>query len=124
MTDKQNKSIAETDIDFEILTRVVDEHAAERGVPSHVLPAKHTSPVKAVEAPRQRKPSTLKVVEPEAPLRKLTLELPEYVIDLLVEVARKQKPRATARYVVLAALRKYGLDIKEADITPDRRRSA
>jgi hypothetical protein len=124
MIDKHNKSIAETDIDFDILTRVVDEHAVERGVPSQVLPAKQTSAVTAVEPSRLRKPSALKVVEPEPPLRKLTLELPEYVIDLLVDKARKQKPRATARYVVLMALRDYGLDIKEADLTPDRRRSA
>jgi hypothetical protein len=124
MTDKKANAVAETNIDFEVLTRVIGEHAVERGVPSQVLPVKQASAVKPASVARPRKPVTLEVVQPESPLRKLTLELPEYVIDLLSDEARKQKPRATARYVVLKALRKYGLDIKEADITPDRRRSA
>jgi hypothetical protein len=49
--------------------------------------------VRPVGLPRLRKPGTLKVVEPEPSLRKLTTKLPEHVIDLLVDEARKQKPR-------------------------------
>lgn len=104
-TDKP--SIPIRPIDFDIARRVVDDFAAERNVPTQVYPRAAALPDRPARSPT----------------RKFTVALPEYVIDAMQERALATRPKRTARFVVLEALRAIGFEIKDADFILDGRRT-
>lgn len=53
-------------------------------------------------------------------IRRLALELPEYVLDQIQDRARAG--RCTARHVVMTALRAAGITINDTDMVSDGRR--
>jgi len=136
-------------IDFDIARRAVDEFAAERNVPTQVFPHEGLKsvtagtksldvstpdssepPIQAAKpAPQQGKgrgASDARDLSPSierAPVRKFTVELPEYVIDAIMARAIQVKPRKTSRYVILEALRAIGFEIKDVDMVVDGRRT-
>lgn len=105
-------------INFDEAERVVKELAAERNVPSLVYPHQ-ARPVQ----PQQGRGETPTPKPDRAPSRKFTVELPEYVIDAINELTIRSKPRKTSRYVILEALKKLGVEIRDNDMVLDGRRS-
>jgi len=96
-------------IDFESLGRAIHEHAAERAVPTQVIP----DPDKPPATP----------VRHATPVRKFTVELPDYVIDEIQKRAHDAEPRATTRYIVMRALQQAGIAIHPEDLRRDGRRT-
>lgn len=96
-------------IDFESLGRAIQEHASERAVPMQVIP----------------KPAVLAApsTPPASPMRKFTVELPDYVIEEIQKRAHDAKPRATTRYIVMLALQEAGIAIHPEDLRRDGRRA-
>ena len=99
-------SIAASDADL-------DAFVARKGVPAlnHAVPA----PAFAVQAP-----SPLTSVKPPTVLRRVTLDLPEYVVDQLHDRARSA--RCTTRHIVMSALKSNGVTINDEDMISDGRR--
>jgi len=91
----------------------LDAFVARKGVPAlnHAV----SSPAVAVQAP-----SPLALVKPPAVLRRVTLDLPEYVVDQLHDRARSA--RCTTRHVVMSALKSTGVTINDDDMISDGRR--
>ena len=92
---------------FKVPTEAVDDYAKERNIPSTVFPQSST-------AVRAEKPATNIV--------KLSLEVPEYVVDRLKRKALDEK--RTHRALVLHALAKYGIEIAPEDLIDDERKKA
>jgi hypothetical protein len=92
---------------FKVPTEAVDDYAKERNIPSTVFPQSST-------AARAEKPTTTIV--------KLSLEVPEYVVDRLKRKALDEK--RTHRALVLHALAKYGIEIAPEDLIDDERKKA
>ncbi len=92
---------------FKVPTDAVDDYAKERNIPSTVFPQGSA------------------VVRPEKPastIVKLSLEVPEYVVDRLKRKALDE--RRTHRALVLHALAKYGIEIAPEDLIDDGRKRA
>ncbi|WP_072387040.1 hypothetical protein [Hyphomicrobium sp. CS1BSMeth3] len=113
-------------IDFDQADRVVDAFAVKRKVPSIVAPpeemaaaAAPSGAVKAVESTDAVAPAEGVHGLSRAP-RKLTVVVPEYVVDLLR--AKVGKERCTVRYLVLKGLKDSKFEIDEVDLFPDGRR--
>ena len=98
-------SIAASDADL-------DAFVARKGVPA----LNHAVSAPAVAVPV---PSPL-VLEKQAVLRRVTLDLPEYVVDQLHDRARSA--RCTTRHVVMSALKSTGVTINDDDMISDGRR--
>lgn len=89
----------------------LDAFASRKGVPTlQAKPVPTTAPAvtlmpqpKAVQTPRR-----------------VTLDLPEYVVDQLHDKARAG--RCTTRHVIMTALQATGVDINEDDMVSDGRR--
>lgn len=106
-------------IDFDMAKRTVDAFAAERNVPTQVYPQEVVP-----EAGDEGKGRAEPIIPPaRSPVRKFTVELPDYVIDAVLTRALQSKPRTTSRYVVLEALRSIGIDVKDEDMVLDGRRT-
>jgi hypothetical protein len=74
---------------------------------------------KSQDSPRAKKPAS--AAQASGPLVKLTLEVPEYLVDALKQDALDH--RTTVRHVVMLALQKAGFAIHPADLIPDARRT-
>ena len=101
-------------IDFDVAQRAVDELAEERKIPSQVYPMDRKDGEDGKGEVQQK--------TCRAPVKKVTVELPDYVVDELTLRAVQTKPRQTVRYVILDALRAYGLTVKDEDMVQDARR--
>lgn len=90
----------------------LDAFVARKGVPalSHAVPAPKSADV----------PSPLALVNPATALRRVTLDLPEYVVDQLHDRARAA--RCTTRHVIMTALKATGVSINDDDMISDGRR--
>lgn len=93
---------APLDVDALLLDRVNDR----LGVPRLVRPE---SDAAAPSPPAQR-----------APVEKLTIEVPDYLLDAVKRAALDR--RTTARHVVMAALKSAGFAIDDPDLIEDGRR--
>ena len=91
----------------------LDAFAARKGVPA----LNHAAPAPTVTA---QAPSPLALIKPPAVLRRVTLDLPEYVVDQLHDRARAA--RCTTRHVVMTALKSTGVQINDDDMISDGRR--
>jgi len=91
----------------------LDAFVARKGVPA----LNHSVPAPAVTA---QAPSPLALVKPSAVLRRVTLDLPEYVVDQLHDRARSA--RCTTRHVIMTALQEAGVSINDDDMISDGRR--
>lgn len=98
-------------IDFDIAKRVVDEHAAERQVPTLTM-ATHATAGQGLSKPDQRRRL----------LRKLTIALPDYIIDAMHQRTIATKPRCTIQSIIVEGLAAIGFDIHDADRVSDGRR--
>lgn len=107
-------------IDFDLAKRTVDEFAVERNVPTQTYP----QAVSQLPPQQNREGDAPKVIAKPmpAPARKLTVVLPDYVIDAVLTRALQSKPKTTARFVVLQAFKAIGIDVREVDMVPDGRR--
>ena len=115
------------DIDDSELERL----AQEKGVGSLVKPiANHSRAGEGTQVPQQpvtkaAKPEPVETpVESEATprsrMKTVNLELPDYVwTDLKIRAAHAQ---SSVRHIVMAALKGYGVEIREADMIEDGRR--
>jgi hypothetical protein len=90
---------------FKVPTDAVDNYAKQRNIPSTVFP-------QSSAAARTEKPASNIV--------KLSLEVPEYVVDRLKRKALDE--RRTHRALVLHALAKYGIEIAPEDLVDDGRK--
>lgn len=106
-------------IDFDLTRRAVEEFSTERNVPTQVYPKQ----VAAADAEQGKGRGTAPAPTfPKTPVRKFTVELPDYVIDAIQQRTIQSKPKRTARYVILEALRAIGIPVAEADMVLDGRR--
>ena len=105
------------DIDDDKLERL----AAEKGVGALVKPVANGAGEKQITA--ASKPKTEKEADastPRSELKSLNLELPAYVwTELKIRAAQRQ---TSLKHVVMTALVKDGVTIKEADMIEDGRR--
>lgn len=106
-------------IDFDLTRRAVEEFSTERNVPTQVYPKQVTAPDAEQGKGRGAAPAP---ATPKTPVRKFTVELPDYVIDAIQQRTIQSKPKRTARYVILEALRAIGIQVAEADMILDGRR--
>lgn len=83
----------------------IEAFAARKGMPTLVRPAEPLKPI--VEAQAKQ-------------LRRISLNLPEYVARQLQN--RAFESRCTVRHMIMAALKKDGIDIEDADMIEDGRR--
>ena len=92
------------------LTEATDEQieafAARKGMPTLLRPA--PEPVKPVVQAEVKQ------------LRRISLNLPEYVARQLQN--RAFENRCTVRHMIMASLKKDGIDIEDADMIEDGRR--
>jgi hypothetical protein len=105
------RSIAEPlDVDDAALDRV----NTELGVPTL------TRPVANSGGGKRKQPAAGKAPPVRSPLEKLTIELPNYLMDALRRSALDE--RTTVRHVVMLALKAKGFELLEPDLVPDGRR--
>jgi len=104
-------------IDFDIAKRAVDEFSQLREVPSSIAPSQLN--------PGTGEGATLVTAvqhrQPASPIKKLTLELPRYVVKELA--TRALKNDCTIKYIVLEALARNGISVKDTDLLQDGRRT-
>jgi len=105
----------------------LEAKAAERGIPTMVdpKPQEPTIPVpqsaaRRVQAVRTSRTGQGSQATPRARMRGLRIELPEYVWVALKKQAADEM--VSLRHVIMTALRKQGVEIKEADMVEDGRR--
>lgn len=108
MSDKPLPAFRSIGAPLDVDDAALDRLNAKLGVPTMTRPtATARTPADRHEAPR-------------APLEKLTIELPGYLMDALRRTALDG--RTTVRHVVMLALKANGFAVAEADIIPDGRR--
>lgn len=103
-------------IDFDIAKRAVEEFSTERNVPKQIFP-------QVASVDREGEGSAVRHVPLRAPMRKFTVELPNYVIDAVHARTVQARPHVTARYVVLEGLKAIGIEVKDEDMVHDGRRT-
>lgn len=96
---------APLDVEDALLDRVNDS----LGVPRMVKPGREA------DAPSPPPPAAIR-----APVEKLTIEIPDYLLDAIKRTALDRK--STARHVVMAAMKVAGFAIDDADLVEDGRR--
>ena len=97
------------DPDFNGIGSKVSAYSEEHNIPKQV---RSKEPV-----PASAKPALVTVVQPRR-LRRLTVDIPDYVFDDIEERAKK----STMKYVVLNAFHKAGLHVAADDLVEDGRR--
>ena len=107
-------------INFEATAKAVEQFAEQNNIPSLTFP----------NAERERgggggesKEATVTAPTSQRVMRRLPMEVPESVIDSLKERAAKDKG-ASVRFVVLSALKAYGIKVDDAELVKDKRRDA
>lgn len=113
-------------IDFDQAQRVVDDFSRIRNVPTVVFPQ---TPAAAAPSAGEGSASVAELPPAKAekprrrPLRKFTIDLPDYVVDAIQAKAFNSRPKRTARHIIMSGLRAIGIDIDDADMPEDGRRS-
>lgn len=104
-------------INFEDTARAVEDFAKENNVPSLTFPKgaakegeRASAEAKAPEA-----------IRPKVVMKRLPMVVPEYVIDSLKHRAAQNKG-ASVRFVVLSALKAYGIEVRDDELVKDKRR--
>ncbi len=104
-------------IDFEATARAVEKYAQQNNVPSLSFPAeKPSSPDQSTPALPTPSPAGASRL-----MKRLPMEVPEYVMDSLKDKARETKG-ASVRFVVLSALKAYGIKVLDEELVKDKRR--
>lgn len=109
-------------VDFAATARLVDDYAKTANIPTKQFPAE--SPHRAGEGASVDEVVNATVPVAVAPIsdRTFSVELPDYVIDQINARTQQARPKSTNRYTTLQAFRAIGIDVREADMVPDRRR--
>jgi hypothetical protein len=111
-------------INFSETARAVEKFSQTHNIPTLTFPAE-TPPDPQSAAPQQpglTSDSALAVEKPQG-MKRLPMEVPEYVIDSLKRRALETKG-ASVRFVVLSALKAYGIDVRDEELVKDKRRQA
>ena len=120
-------SLSEQRPSLTAITRAVDEHAAERGIPT-VIPT--PSPAQAEQPPAPATP--LKVVtgkkekavqaadQGPSPTKRLSVDIPDYLRTALKKKAADGEN--TIKYLICRALKKDGFQVEARDLVEDGRR--
>ncbi len=119
-------------IDFNIIA-AADKFAKDNGVGALVFPkqadasgegsAASQAPepmAKPATPPRAVKPKTQAEPAPLSPIKRMAVELPEYLVKAVADKAHTSE--TTIRYVVTHALQKAGFFVAAADLKEDGRR--
>lgn len=109
-------------IDFDAVDQAVEHQVMQRAIPRQIYPGAGQGP-QPVVTPAPVAPAVASPPVGRRSGQRLTLELPDYIVDQIYERARQGKPRATAKSVVIAGLKAIGLVIKDEDLVPDGRRA-
>lgn len=115
---------------LETITQAVNEHAAERGIPT-VVPT--PSPAAEVQehsattsesvvkiAPTKKGKGTVAADETQAPTKRLSVDIPDYLRDELRK--RSANTNNTIKYIICRALKKDGFQVEARDLVEDGRR--
>lgn len=119
-------------IDFNVIA-AADKFAKDNGVGELVFPkqadengegsAAMQAPelnAKPISSPRAVKPKPLPEPAPLSPIKRMAVELPEYLVKAVADKAHTSE--TTIRYVVTHALQKAGFFVAAADLKEDGRR--
>jgi hypothetical protein len=104
----------------------LEAKAAEKGIPTLVMPKVEEPPVDEPTVPLEpvtpitRKAAMPRQATPHSRMRGLKIELPDYVWVALKK--RAAEDMVTLRHVIMAALRDKGIPINDADMFEDGRR--
>lgn len=113
---------------FEVVSQTVNEHAAERGIPTNV-----PTPPPAAQAQEQATPpATAKIPtakkgkgaaaseQAQSPTKRLSVDIPDYLRAAL----RKKSADTdyTIKYLICRALKKDGFHVEARDLVEDGRR--
>jgi hypothetical protein len=106
-------------LDFEATARAVKNYAEQNNIPALTYPN---------EARQRRGGGQIEAVATEVlaksrAMKRLPMEVPEYVIDSLKKRAAKDKG-TSVRFVVLSALKAYGIEVDDEELVKDKRRDA
>ena len=101
-------------INFEETARVVGDFAKQNNIPSLTFPK--TTEERGVGEGRTAGTPTNSVV-----MKRLPMVVPEYVMDSLKQRAAQDKG-ASVRFVVLSALKAYGIEVRDDELVKDKRR--
>lgn len=96
----------------------LDSINAKLGVPILTKPTSADKPARQLKSADSAAPIHDAA---QAPIEKLTIELPDYLADALRRTALDRK--SSARHVIMAALQKDGFKIAAVDLVPDGRRA-
>ena len=107
-------------INFEATARAVEQYAEQNNIPALTFPQRRQrreggSTEAAAPVPE--------VHDKSRTMKRLPMEVPEYVIDSLKERAAKDKG-ASVRFVVLSALKAFGIEVDDDELIKDKRRDA
>jgi hypothetical protein len=109
-------------INFEATARAVEKFAAENNIPTLTFPnARKRREGGAEEAASS--PAVTAVPIKSRAMKRLPMVVPEYVIDSLKARAAQDKG-ASVPFVVLSALKAYGIEVDNEELVKDKRREA
>lgn len=108
------------------VTDIIGQFAKEKGIPTVVFPTE--APAKPEAPPAKETVTTLRAEKPKrkaadlthpAPIKRVTLELPNYLVDDVK--AKALKNESTVRFIIVDALRDKGFFVAEVDHKKDLR---
>jgi hypothetical protein len=111
---------------FEVVSQAVNEHAAERGIPTSVP----TPPPSAKDQEQSTTPAVVKITKKEkgaataeqtqSPTKRLSVDIPDY---LRAQLRKKSADTDnTIKYLICRALKKDGFHVEPRDLIEDGRR--
>lgn len=104
-------------IDFEGTARAVETFSKTHNIPSLSFPQQ--PPRAAIgEEPQLLRP----IVDTSRVMKRMPMVVPEYVMESLKKKAHETKG-ASVRFVVLSALKAYGIEVRDEELVKDKRRS-
>ena len=107
-------------LDFGATAKAVEAFTQRHNVPSLSYPAA-PPPSPPTQPPVAAAPMPAPVQTAARVMKRLPMEVPEYVMDALKKKASETKG-ASVRYVVLCALKAYGIEVRDEEMVLDRRR--
>lgn len=108
-------------IDFQRIEQAVEATAKERGLPKQTYPSAVPPPVPEVVSVPVAATPRLASKKKRSTMR-FTVDMPDYIAQQIYARASSTMPRSTAKSVMFAALRAYGLRVDDEDLVPDGRR--
>lgn len=108
-------------LDFDVTARAVEKFTQRHNVPTLAFPANPPPHATQEALPVQPQPQATATRAEPRPMKRLPMEVPEYVMDALKRKALETKG-ASVRYVVLCALKAYGIPVREEEMVLDKRR--